>query len=58
VVHRPSQDRSYLLDNPQRRCPVIAKARADLGYEPSISFEEGLERSLIWYYENREAPEA
>jgi nucleoside-diphosphate-sugar epimerase len=58
VVQRPSQDRSYLRDNPQRRCPVIAKARADLGYEPSISFEEGLERSLIWYYENREAPEA
>ena len=27
----------------------ISKARALLGYEPSISFEEGLERTVQWY---------
>jgi nucleoside-diphosphate-sugar epimerase len=27
----------------------IAKARRILGYEPSVSFEEGLQRTLDWY---------
>ena len=55
VVRQSSPDPSYLVDNPNRRCPVIAKARADLGYNPSISLDEGLRRSLIWYSENGEA---
>lgn len=54
VVRRVSSDQDYLIDNPNRRCPVIAKARADLGYDPSISLDEGLKRSLIWYRDNRE----
>jgi nucleoside-diphosphate-sugar epimerase len=31
-----------------RRCPDISKLRA-LGYEPMISLEEGLERTVQWY---------
>ena len=58
VVHRASTDANYLVDNPNRRCPVIAKARNDLGYDPRIPLEEGLLRSLIWYNENREAEES
>jgi UDP-glucuronate decarboxylase len=58
VVHRASEDERYLLDNPQRRCPTIAKARGELGYEPLVSLDEGLDRSLIWYHDNREAAEA
>jgi nucleoside-diphosphate-sugar epimerase len=58
VVHRVSPDANYLVDNPNRRCPRIAKARQDLGYDPQISLEEGLRRSLIWYSENREAEDA
>lgn len=58
VVHRVSTDANYLVDNPNRRCPLIAKARKDLGYDPQISLEEGLRRSLIWYSENREAEDA
>jgi nucleoside-diphosphate-sugar epimerase len=57
VVLKASADAEYLVDNPNRRCPVIAKARADLGYEPAISLDEGLRRSLIWYGGNREAEE-
>ena len=49
VVHRPSEDRDYLTDNPQRRCPVIAKASADLGYAPQVGLEEGLRRSFAYY---------
>ena len=58
IVHRQSDDKDYLIDNPNRRCPVIDKARAELGYDPQISLDEGLRRSLIWYSENREASEA
>ena len=55
VIHQESADKDYLVDNPNRRCPVIEKARKELGYAPQVSFEEGLRRSLIWYSENREA---
>ena len=44
-----SKDENYLKDNPQRRCPVIAKARKEIGFNPKISLEEGLIRSLLWY---------
>ena len=55
VVRRQSEDRNYLVDNPNRRCPAIAKARSELGYAPSIGVDEGLKRSLLWYRENRVA---
>jgi len=58
VVHRTSADQNYLIDNPNRRCPVIAKAKADLGFKPTIALEDGLRRSLSWYHDNREAEEA
>lgn len=41
-----SVDSDYLTDNPNRRCPVIARARAHLGYAPSISVEDGVPRYL------------
>jgi UDP-glucuronate decarboxylase len=58
LVRQVSPDRNYLVDNPNRRCPVIAKARAELNYNPSIPLETGLERSLLWYRENNEAIDA
>jgi nucleoside-diphosphate-sugar epimerase len=58
VIRQPSSDREYLIDNPNRRCPSIAKARAELGFEPTVSLDEGLRRLLIWYRENREAEDA
>ena len=54
VVRQVSSDQDYLIDNPNRRCPMIAKARTNLGYNPNISLDEGLKRSLIWYRDNRE----
>ncbi len=32
-----------------RRCPDITKARRELGYEPMVSLEEGLRRTVAWY---------
>jgi UDP-glucuronate decarboxylase len=58
VVRHESDEEGYLVDNPTRRCPVIAKAREQLGYEPRVDLAEGLRRTLIWYAENREAAEA
>jgi UDP-glucuronate decarboxylase len=57
VVRRQSTDPEYLTDNPNRRCPVIDKARDELGYAPSMSLREGLERTLIWYREHQTAEE-
>lgn len=44
-----SPDRNYLTDNPDRRCPLLTKARQELGYSPKVSLDEGLRRSLLWY---------
>lgn len=35
----------------QRRCPDISKMRG-IGYEPAVSLDEGLRRSIAWYSEN------
>jgi len=58
VIYKTSPDKDYLVDNPNRRCPRIDKARSELGYNPGISLEEGLLRSLNWYYGNRDTQEA
>lgn len=58
VVCKTSADKNYLVDNPNRRCPVIKKARAELGFAPVITLEEGLTRSLQWYKENTLAEES
>lgn len=38
-------------DDPERRQPNIAKARARLGWEPRIAPEEGLRRTIAWFRE-------
>ena len=58
VIRNESEDSSYLIDNPQRRCPVIDKARAELGFNPGVSLEEGLHRTLSWYEENQDTQDA
>jgi len=58
VSRRESSDKDYVVDNPFRRCPVITKARTELGYDPQTRIDEGLRRSLLWYSGNREASEA
>jgi nucleoside-diphosphate-sugar epimerase len=55
VIHQASADKDYLVDNPNRRCPVIEKARSHLGYRPAVPLEEGLRRSLTWYHYHPQA---
>jgi dTDP-D-glucose 4,6-dehydratase len=45
VPDRPGHDRRYLLDS--------GKLRRELGWEPEISFEDGLRATVEWYAANR-----
>jgi nucleoside-diphosphate-sugar epimerase len=58
VVFENNEDAEYLTDNPNRRRPVICKARSDLDFNPTIGLQDGIRRSLIWYSGNREAEAA
>jgi len=58
LVRKPNPETDYLVDNPNRRCPNIDKSRSHLGYNPTISLDEGLRRALIWYHHNPQAEEA
>lgn len=58
LVRQESADKDYLVDNPNRRCPIITKARTELGYDPQVTLDEGLRRSMLWYSGNREASDA
>jgi dTDP-glucose 4,6-dehydratase len=45
VEDRKGHDRRYSVD--------ITKIRAELGYAPRVSFEDGLAATVAWYKENR-----
>ena len=45
VTDRPGHDARYAIDD--------AKARAELGWAPLRSFEQGLEETVRWYLEHR-----
>jgi dTDP-glucose 4,6-dehydratase len=45
VPDRPGHDRRYLLDS--------AKLRAELSWEPRVSFGEGVAETVAWYAANR-----
>jgi UDP-glucuronate decarboxylase len=54
VVYATSNDKDYLTNNPQRRCPNIDKARRILHYSPSIPVHEGVKRFLGFIKESSE----
>lgn len=54
IVYTVSNDKDYLTNNPQRRCPKIEKARQILGYNPSISVEDGVRRFLTFIKNSEE----
>ena len=47
IVFRPLPE-----DDPKKRLPDITKARTLLGWEPKVTPEEGLERTVNWFKEN------
>jgi len=58
VVLGQSSDADYLIDNPNRRSPIISKARDELDYDPSVALDDGLRRALIWYKANHVAEDS
>ncbi len=39
------------IDDPARRRPDIARARAHLGWEPRVTFEDGMAATVAWFRE-------
>jgi dTDP-glucose 4,6-dehydratase len=46
VKDRPGHDLRYAID--------ASKIQKELGFEPSVTFEEGLEKTIDWYLNNEE----
>jgi len=46
VTDRAGHDRRYAID--------AKRIREELGYNPSVSFDQGLEQTVRWYLENQE----
>tara|TARA_Y100001954_G_C15767297_1_gene582461 strand:+ start:555 stop:1565 length:1011 start_codon:yes stop_codon:yes gene_type:complete len=46
VADRPGHDKRYAIDS--------SKLRDELGWRPSLKFEEGIEKTVAWYLENKE----
>ncbi len=56
---RRARRADYLVDNPNRRCPVITKARTELGYDPvDRPATTACAARCVWYSHNRTAAEA
>ena len=51
ITYEKSSEKNYLTDNPQRRCPVIERAKTELNYNPAITPSEGIRRVTQWYKE-------
>lgn len=49
-----SEDKEYLKNNPNRRCPIIEKARSLLGYQPQVAIEQGVRYFLEYVRESTE----
>jgi len=46
VKDRPGHDRRYAID--------ATKIKEELGWQPSVTFEEGLSQTIDWYLQNQE----
>ena len=46
VTDRPGHDRRYAID--------ASKVMNELGWRPSVTFEEGINKTIDWYLENKE----
>ena len=46
IKDRPGHDKRYAID--------ATKLKNELGWEPSLQFEEGLNKTIKWYLDNEE----
>lgn len=52
VKYEAPNDKDYLTNNPNRRCPNIDKAKELLGYQPRVFVDEGVRRFLTFVKES------
>ncbi len=52
ITFAKSEDKEYMTDNPNRRCPDITKARTVLNYDPKVDVENGIGRFLEFLHIN------
>jgi dTDP-glucose 4,6-dehydratase len=45
VTDRPGHDRRYAID--------ATKIKSDLGWSPSVTFEQGIKETIEWYLDNK-----
>ena len=46
IIDRPGHDRRYAIDS--------NKIITELGWKPKYKFEEGIQKTISWYYDNQE----
>ena len=46
IKDRPGHDRRYAID--------ASKINSELGWKPTVTFEQGLEQTITWYLENKQ----
>ena len=46
LLIEPGHDKRYAIDS--------TKLKDELGWEPTLQFEEGIEKTVIWYLNNKE----
>jgi UDP-glucuronate decarboxylase len=42
-------ERPLPVDDPKQRCPDISLAKEKLGWEPTVSLEDGLQKTVDWF---------
>lgn len=57
VLEKPKHLKTYVPDRPGHDCRYLLdseKISCELGWQPEISFEEGMRETIRWYVENRD----
>lgn len=57
VLDKPQRLKTYVPDRPGHDCRYLldsGKIARDVGWEPTIRFEDGMRETIQWYVENRE----
>jgi UDP-glucuronate decarboxylase len=53
ILYQKSEEENYLINNPNRRCPDIGKAKTTLGYCPKVLVEDGVQFFLQYISQSR-----
>ncbi|MCG9127626.1 dTDP-glucose 4,6-dehydratase [Candidatus Poribacteria bacterium] len=57
ILDKPQALKTYVPDRPGHDCRYLLnseKIHSELGWKPTISFEEGMKQTIQWYIDNRD----